>query len=247
MRKTNPLVSIVLPTYNGSGYISQSINSCLNQTYKKIELLIVDDASTDGTLKIIKSYQDKRIKLIRHKKNRGLAASLNTGFGKAKGSYLTWTSDDNYYDRRAIKIMVSFLQKNKGDFVYCNYYHFKDDDPSELILINLNDEVNFALENGIGACFLYSKKVKKRIGNYDINLPLVEDYDYWIRVSRKFKPFHLNKPLYYFRRHEKSLTAKYSQNEGLKKAVELVKRKNNIINTNRRSKNFIELIKKFIK
>lgn len=201
----SPKVSIVLPTYNGSKYIQQSINSCLNQSYQNIELIIVDDGSTDGTSEIISSYKDDRVKYLRHEKNNGLPHALNTGFSDATGDYLTWTSDDNLYAEVAIEKMLSFLKYYHSHFVYCDFYKFKDNDLDNKIMIKLPDRV--ALENGntIGPCFLYSREVMKVIGKYDPQTALAEDYDYWIRVSRRFPMSHLKEAVYFYRVHNKSL------------------------------------------
>lgn len=106
----NPLVSIVLPTYNGEEYISRAIQSIINQTYTNWELIIVNDCSTDSTLEIINNFskQDSRIKIINNDKNMKLPASLNRGFKEANGEYYTWTSDDNEYYPEAIEKMVNF-------------------------------------------------------------------------------------------------------------------------------------------
>jgi glycosyltransferase involved in cell wall biosynthesis len=106
-----PLVSIILPTYNGSRFLERAIQSCLGQTYFSIELIIVDDASTDSTPEILARAvkQDTRVRVIWHDRNRKLPAALNTGFSEAKGEFLTWTSDDNEYLPNAIEQMVDFL------------------------------------------------------------------------------------------------------------------------------------------
>ena len=93
----NPKVSIVLPTYNGARYLKSSVESCLNQTHKNIELVIVDDCSTDETPDIVRSYNDPRIRYVRNETNQRLPRSLNIGFALATGDYLTWTSDDNEF------------------------------------------------------------------------------------------------------------------------------------------------------
>jgi glycosyltransferase involved in cell wall biosynthesis len=92
-----PLVSIILPTYNGSQYLSEAIESCLHQTYENWELILVDDCSTDATPQIIGRYvgRDPRIRSIRHASNKKLPEALNTGHAAAQGEYLMWTSDDN--------------------------------------------------------------------------------------------------------------------------------------------------------
>src|SRR5262245_15338392 len=104
-----PLVSIVLPVYNGARFLRKSIDSCLTQTYRDIELIVVDDKSLDNSVDIVRSYDDDRIRLLCHPKNRKQPAGLNTGFANSNGAYLTWTSHDNYYAPTAIAEMVAFL------------------------------------------------------------------------------------------------------------------------------------------
>ena len=88
--ENKPLVSVVLPTYNGSKWLSGSIESILTQTYKNLELIIVDDASTDSSEEIIRKYcrKDPRVKSIRHKINKKIPQSLNDGFAVAKGDFV---------------------------------------------------------------------------------------------------------------------------------------------------------------
>jgi glycosyltransferase involved in cell wall biosynthesis len=200
-----PKVSIILPTHNGAKYIRKSIESCLNQTYKNIELIIVDDGSTDETPEIIRSFKDERIKHFRHKKNAGLPNALNTGFANSHGEYLTWTSDDNYYLATAIEELLAFLRKNSDvDFVYADYWvHYFETGYEELR--RLPDPNNLAKENCVGACFLYTRRVYEAVGNYDPRYRLVEDYDYWIRIFNRFKTKHYLKPLYVYGEHPESL------------------------------------------
>jgi len=226
----HPKVSIVLPTYNGAKYVKQSVDSCLNQTYRNIELIIVDDGSTDETFKIIDSYKDKRIGIVRHKKNKGISNALNTGFSKVSGDYLTWTSDDNYYEEDAIEKMLSFLKNRERLFVYCDFYRFDKKKTGNIRRVKLPDVAVLEKINCIGPCFLYSKKVKEVIGNYDVNVTLAEDYDYWIRVSKKFSVCHLAEPLYFYREHTKSLT--FSRFNEIKVSDVLVRIKNNVLEIN---------------
>ncbi len=217
------LVSIVLPTYNGSRYIAQSIESCLDQTYDNIELIIINDASTDSTEEIIKSYRDTRIIYLKNGKNLGLPESLNVGFSKSSGKYLTWTSDDNYYAPRALEEMLKYLIKDaRTAFLYCDGYKIDS---------NGNAMGEFATAEGwklwkyncVGPCFIYKRDVYNKIGNYDSEMLLVEDYDYWLRVYKKFKMKRVNKKLYYVRGHDKSLTSRHGPRKvysALKRAFE---------------------------
>ena len=117
-----PKVSIVLPTYNGEEYISNAIESIINQTYNDWELIIVNDCSNDNTLDIINKYAlaDSRISIIINNQNMKLPESLNIGFRNAKGDYLSWTSDDNMYDSKAIEKMVHYLDSNPNDNMVCS-------------------------------------------------------------------------------------------------------------------------------
>ena len=114
MKVQSPKVSIVLPTYNGaSKYLRQAIESCLNQTYRDIELIVVDDCSTDSTPDVVRSFNDPRIRYVRNETNQRLPRSLNIGFALTTGEYLTWTSDDNEFLPEAVDVMLDFLTRNK--------------------------------------------------------------------------------------------------------------------------------------
>jgi glycosyltransferase involved in cell wall biosynthesis len=240
VNESSPKVSIVLPTYNGAKYIRQSIDSCLNQTYQNIELVIVDDGSTDETSVIVRFYKDERIQYLRHEKNKGLPHALNTGFAHTTGEYLTWTSDDNLYTEDAIEKMCFFLKNKNSSFVYCDFYQFHNYDLSHKAIVALPDVI--ALENGnmIGPCFLYSKKVMKIIGDFDPDAELAEDYDYWIRVSKSFSMLHLNEALYFLRVHNESLSS--SRYYEVRIVDFLVKIKNNISSLETIAHSFINLI-----
>lgn len=203
-------VSIVLPTYNGAKYIKQSIDSCLKQTYSNLELIIVDDGSSNEISQIIKSYSDPRIKYFKHKRNLGLAQALNTGFAHAKGEYLTWISDDNFYLPEAVECMVKELEANpKVDFIYANYYVINEKGKL-LRSARVGLIKNLDRHNCIGPCFLYRRKIYEKIGEYNPEFYLAEDYNYWLRVREKFQMQRLGEYLCYYRLHKKSLTSQYN-------------------------------------
>lgn len=201
------LISIVLPVYNGERFLSQSIDSILRQTYRNWELIIVNDCSADNTLKICQEYasKDTRIKIVNNIINQKLPKSLNIGFQNAKGSYLTWTSDDNCYEDNALERFVDFLHQNtEYGMVY-----------SDMLLIDENGidigrrtskENQLYSFNCIGASFLYTRECYEKTGEYDVNRFLVEDYEYWLRIAKSFKIGHLSEFLYKYRFHNNSLT-----------------------------------------
>ena len=205
----NPLVSIVLPTYKRADVLPYAIHSVLGQTYRNWELIIVDDNSPDNTAEVVKSFCDERIRYVKNDPNLKLPRALNRGFALAKGVFLTWTSDDNLYADNAIEKMVEALQARGCDFVYADYYLFTEQDaagrPLDIHHDKLPDSLQLEKGNHIGACFMYTRKVYEAIGDYDPELFLVEDYDYFLRAARQFLFCHLSEPLYYFRRDEATL------------------------------------------
>ena len=100
-------LTVILPCYNSEKYIYQSITSILNQTFKNFKLIIINDGSTDNTLKIIKSFKDKRIKLINNKGNKGLIYSLNKGISQANSIYLARMDGDDISERSRLEEQIN--------------------------------------------------------------------------------------------------------------------------------------------
>jgi glycosyltransferase involved in cell wall biosynthesis len=208
-----PLISIVLPVLNGARYLRQSIESCLDQSYDSIELILVDDGSTDSTLAIFEEYlrKDRRVRVFSHANNRGLPHALNTGFAAAAGQYLTWSSADNYYRQHAMARMVEVLEEDsKVDFVY-----------SDLTILDSQDHFvehwiagkvqDLVLINRIGACFLYRRKVHEVLGKYAEDMFLAEDYDFWLRASVCFQMVPIHEDLYCCRDQQNSLSVGFGE------------------------------------
>lgn len=208
-----PLVSIVLPTYNGSRYLREAIESCLAQTYQHWELIIVDDCSTDSTPGIIAEYtaKDRRIRSIRHEQNRKLPQALNTGHEAARGDYLTWTSDDNRFLPAAIEEMTRFLNEHPSVGVVYTDSVLIDDTGRYMRDFPALPPSQLAYVDAVGACFLYRRGVYETLGGYDTELFLGEDYEYWLRAYRQFELAPLHRVLYEYRWHNESLTKKESR------------------------------------
>lgn len=219
----NSLVSIVLPVYNGEKYLAQSIESVLNQTYSNLELIIVNDNSSDNSLQIAQTYanNDKRIKIITNEINQKLPESLNIGFRSAKGKYYSWTSDDNFYHNDAIEKMVNHLEKYPNDVAVNADFYKLDVDSNETMPLQLNTTAqNMINGNCMGACFLYRADIAKQVGEYKKDKFLVEDYDYWLRMMLQGNFGHISEFLYTYRIHSKSLTGTRMQ-EILEKTKEI--------------------------
>ncbi|MUL16630.1 glycosyltransferase family 2 protein [Aliivibrio fischeri] len=203
-------VSIVLPTYNGQEFIEESIKSIICQDYINWELIIVNDCSTDQTLEISKKYenQDKRIKVISNNVNQRLPQSLNNGFSISTGELLTWTSDDNICHSNYLSKLVEEIN-NGYDFIYSDYDII--DECGEFKRVHhVSHPARIMEYNVVGASFLYRRGVMNDIGFYDKDLFLLEDYDYWIRIIRKFKAKNIPESLYSYREHYNSLSSQRS-------------------------------------
>ena len=201
------MISVIMPVYNGEKYLRQSIESVIQQTYKDWELIIVNDCSIDNSRNIMQSYADtdSRIRIVDNGSNLKLPMSLNAGFRQAKGKYLTWTSDDNLYKPNALEELSRYLDYNSEIGLVYSDMDFVD--------VSLNFIKEQSLETDmiyygdcVGASFMYRREVIDKVGEYEPDMFLVEDYEYWIRVSKKFKIGHINKNLYIYRVHDNSLT-----------------------------------------
>lgn len=194
-------VSIVLPCYNGAAHLAASIESCIAQTYQDWELIIVNDCSKDNSLEIMKDYEqrDSRIFVIDNEKNLKLPGALNRGFAEAKGRYLTWTSHDNRMAPTMLEEMVAYLDGHPEiGLVTANYAAFSLTTGERLYEVSMPDpQRNLPRFNTICYAFLYRREVLDKIGGYDENLFLIEDYEYWVRLWLNFQIGKIDKVLYY--------------------------------------------------
>jgi glycosyltransferase involved in cell wall biosynthesis len=208
-----PLVSIVLPTYNGSKYIADSIESCINQSYQNWELIVVNDASTDNSEEIINDYKknNDRIHLLHNEKNKKLPATLNKGFANAKGTYFTWISDDNLFKTNALETFVDALEKNQEIDLFYSDFDIIDDNGNHIEEIRVPKPENLVFMNMIGASFIYKRDLHTKINGFDEEMFLGEDYDFWLRAYKLFSFAPINKNLYRYRYHDNSLSGRHSK------------------------------------
>ena len=117
----NELVSIIMPSYNVEKYIESSIKSVQSQTYDNWELIIIDDCSSDNTVKVIRKIQDSRIKLLLNKKNSGAALSRNRGLREAKGRWVAFLDADDFWHPEKLMLQLNFMKKYNYAFTYTDY------------------------------------------------------------------------------------------------------------------------------
>lgn len=208
---SNLIVSVVLPCYNGATMLPTAIESCINQSFKDWELIIVNDCSKDNTLEVALHYAsiDNRIRVIDNEVNLKLPASLNKGFSEAIGDYFTWTSDDNIMHPTMLEELYNYLENNQQIGLVASDYIVIDETDNVKREVRLPDNLSdlLPLNNYLGCSFMYRKEVAKHVGDYRVDLFLVEDYEYWIRIAMEYPIARLNKILYSYREHPKSLTS----------------------------------------
>lgn len=184
-----PLVSIIIPTYNHAHFLPYSIGSVLEQTYDRFEALIVDDGSIDSTRELVQGYTDSRLHYI-YQSNRGLAGARNTGLRAARGEWISLLDADDMYLPHKLELQVDWLQRHpEYDLVVGGWNYIDEtgtqiggyqpgDDPPDLTLINwLHD----CYTNPISV--MVRKDWLDRIGGFDERLKQVEDWDVWLRLA----------------------------------------------------------------
>ena len=212
MKTFYPKVSIIIPVYNGSNYMKEAIDSALAQTYGNIEILVVNDGSTDGgaTEKIAKSYGNK-IRYI-YQENGGVASALNHGIKDMEGEYFSWLSHDDLYLPNRVSSMVNSLSSSMGNtsntIVATSYAYFNQSGIFAKVSpagnVNKNKHPLFFLFSGYinGCALLIPKKSLTDLGGFDESLPTTQDFDLWFRLFRKNKLLFLDKELTLSRSHD---------------------------------------------
>lgn len=143
--KDPSLISIIVPIYNTERYIKNCLNSIINQTYQNLEVILVDDKSTDGTLRVIEQYLgDKRIKVIKKSVNRGVSNSRNIGLREAKGDYIMFVDSDDYIAPSCVETIYKLSIENSSDIVFFNYKKVKDFDEKFAIQSSRNGIIQFS-------------------------------------------------------------------------------------------------------
>lgn len=239
---SNESVSIVLPNFNHGDFIESAIQSVLAQDYENLELIVVDDGSTDNSIEILKKYESKARFRVIFSKHAGISSALNIGFANARGNLFSWTSADNLMARGAVSFMVRALADNpEYGMVHSDYQimdekglklsnsNFRTYDQDKLypyvIRTNRSKQLEcYIPDNHIGPFFMYRREVAEYVGDYAVLLGF-EDYDYWIRINRITMILHIpsNGSLYSYRVHPNTLTASARENKTYKKLVNHLK------------------------
>ena len=216
-------VSVIIATYNYGKYIIDCLESLKNQTLQNLEIIIVDDGSTDNTATLVKEFADERIRYF-FQVNKGQASAKNIGIKESIGKYICFLDSDDYLDINSIEERALFLDTNQSvDWVFTDTY-FVDSNKQILckgsevfsvvfdgqfinnIFQQLLKKGNFITSDTV----MLRKKCLEFIGNFNGELRFHEDYELWLRLAKQFRCGYINKPLNFMRKHQHSLgTADY--------------------------------------
>ena len=180
-----PLVSIVMPTWNRAERLRKAIATTLTQTFGDFELIVVGGGA-DGTAEVAAEAMrnDSRVSFVAQDKPGGLPVALNLGFAASRGEFLTWSADDDWFHPEAIAFLVEALRNRPhADLIYTNY-EVVDGHGNFLNRKLLRSPKFLHDEDVVGHCFMYRRSVFEKIGDYDPDWVLVEDWEYWLRAER---------------------------------------------------------------
>jgi GT2 family glycosyltransferase len=226
-----------MPAYNAQKFIEFAVSSVLEQTYKNIELIIVDDGSVDSTKAIIDrlSKSDKRICLLLNKKNIGIAASLNKAIDCSKGEYIARLDSDDICMPTRIAKQIEFMERHKNVSI-CGSWAIAIDEKGRKIF-NMYSPIGLLLKYNywkpspfISSSVMVRRSLLKK-SNFDENFRISEDYDLWVRILNTHKGYNISRPLIKYRIHGSSMSNRMSK-EGKEMSLRSFSRNFKIHNIN---------------
>ena len=210
----SPIISVLLPVYNGEKFLKEAIESVLNQSFDDFELVIIDDGSTDDSCNIIFSYQDARIRFLRNEQNIGLIKTLNKGINESKGKYIArMDADDICREDRFVK-QVEFLEQHPSYGIVGSWCSIINSS-KKIEYHTSHESLQFALLNY--CCFVHpSVMIRKSVLTeyqlyFDSQYVHSEDYELWTRLLTKTKAANLPEYLLSYREHENQISSKYRE------------------------------------
>lgn len=248
------IVSIIVPVYNSERYIDRCLNSLVNQTYPNIEIIIINDGSTDNSLDIIMDYAEKDNRItIYNQSNQGVSAARNLGLEKTNGKYITFVDSDDYVSFDMISEMLYKIQCERT-IVFCDNKEIWEKNTEERKLFLTSSTLTLSREFVIReiarghAGLVCGKLFEKRIVDennirFDNNVNVCEDQLFFLEVISHCKHFiHIPRSLYnYDRRNESSVTVRYHEN-AIENQLYVIKKIENILKENITNTHYIEEI-----
>ena len=215
--KALPKVTVLLCVFNGEPYLTSSIHSILNQTFSDFELLIINDGSTDGTLNIIQSFNDTRIRLINNNKNQGLISCLNQGIEAAQGVFLARHDSDDLAINDRLEKQVHYLDSNSKAVLVGTWLSLIDKNGFELEQWKYPEHphlVRWAMlfDSPVGhSSVMFRTEVARELGGYSENHKYAEDFEFWSRMSKTGEIVNIPQILQQYRIHSESVSSQKNE------------------------------------
>jgi glycosyltransferase involved in cell wall biosynthesis len=206
-----PRVTVLMPVFNGEKYLSQAIDSILQQSYTDFEFVIINDGSTDQTQQILETYKDPRIRLF-HQNNLGLAKSLNMGIRLSRGEYIVRMDCDDISNKNRLSIQVDHMDANPNTVVCGSWIDFIDESNTHQTWCCPTEYHNIRCHLLFSNCIPHPSVIMKKnilIDNnlfYNEHLNFAQDYELWVRISRRFVVENIPEILLKYRTHENMIS-----------------------------------------
>lgn len=185
-----PVVSIIIPVYNRRELLYRAIKSVINQTYRNIEIIVIDDGSNEDIKSVCESFNDLRIRYFRHIENKGAAAARNTGLKNCRGDFVAFLdSDDEYLPQKIEKQIEVFVRSKDIDVVYCSL--LLEEENGKYHLIKTASNKWFVLLQQI----MFKREVIEKVGFLDETFITIDDFDYVYRLRKSCRFASINEPL----------------------------------------------------
>ncbi|WP_366184802.1 glycosyltransferase family 2 protein [Flavobacterium ovatum] len=200
----SPFISVVMPVYNCALYIEEAVNSILNQTFTDFELIIIDDASTDGTTDILKKYTDPRIITLYKTLNQGVSSATNEGFRLANGKYIARMDADDIAVKERFEKQVRILEQNKKILVCSSWVQHFGKSSSLIKFKETHEEILSELLIQCSICMPASMFRREELEGYfyEENKHSGEDYDFWTKIAWKGEFYNIQEALLLYRVHD---------------------------------------------
>lgn len=209
-------ISVIIPIYNAALYLEKCLESVTMQTYSKLQIILIDDGSTDGSSKICDKWlkKDSRI-IVKHTKNRGVSSARNTGLSLVRGEFVSMIDADDILDNNLYKELINSININKSDLSVCNFYWYSEKETKKNNIKNVKSKMDkkgflkaISHKDGCGG-YLWNKLYRKTIiGDlkFQTNVNIMEDLLFNFELSNKIHFIsYVDKPLYYYRQWEGSV------------------------------------------
>jgi glycosyltransferase involved in cell wall biosynthesis len=226
-----PTASVIVPTFNRPAMLLETLRSILTQSYQDFEIIVINDAGEDVTAALATLGDIQKIRHLRHKENKGLAAARNTGIKAARGKYIAYLDDDDIFQSNHLQTLVEHLEATQGDVAYTDAYRAhqrKNGDAYEVFARDVPYSFEFNYDRILEKnfipvlCFMHRKTCWEAVGGFDESLPVLEDWDLWIRMSRLYDFTHIAKVTCEFRWRTDGSTMSLACNEKFARTKDII-------------------------